>query len=141
MTKKYVPTIAVDFDGVIHSYVSGWKGAHVIPDPPVEGAIEWLWFAMQERDLKIVIYSTRASGWRGRRAIRNWFREHAPNHWHEDGGGPGLEFIEITAKKPPAVVYIDDRGYRFEGIFPKVEELLAMKPWKVGGEEKCMTKT
>ena len=31
-----IPTVSFDFDGVIHSYRSGWKGAAVIPDPPVE---------------------------------------------------------------------------------------------------------
>ena len=35
-------TILLDFDGVIHSYTSGWKGAGVIPDPPVPGAIDFL---------------------------------------------------------------------------------------------------
>ena len=31
-------SIAVDFDGVIHSYTSKWVAADVIPDPPVSGA-------------------------------------------------------------------------------------------------------
>ena len=35
-------TVCVGFDGVIHSYVSGWRGAAVIPDPAVPGAIAWL---------------------------------------------------------------------------------------------------
>ena len=36
------PILAIDFDGVLHSYSSGWKGSRNIPDPPVDGAIEWL---------------------------------------------------------------------------------------------------
>lgn len=36
----YIPTVSFDFDGVIHSYRSGWKGAAVIPDPPIEGIKE-----------------------------------------------------------------------------------------------------
>ena len=28
------PILCLDFDGVVHSYTSGWKGADVIPDPP-----------------------------------------------------------------------------------------------------------
>jgi hypothetical protein len=31
------PILCLDFDGVLHSYTSGWKGAAVIPDPPVPG--------------------------------------------------------------------------------------------------------
>ncbi|MDC3414536.1 hypothetical protein NC797_16665 [Aquibacillus sp. 3ASR75-11] len=33
-------TIVFDFDGVINSYRSGWKGAEVLPDPPVSSMKE-----------------------------------------------------------------------------------------------------
>lgn len=65
-------TIAVDFDGVIHSYVSPWKAEHIIPDAPVEGAIDWLVRMLKHFD--VVIFTTRGRTWRGRRAVRAWLR-------------------------------------------------------------------
>lgn len=121
-------TIAVDFDGVLHSYTSGWKGPHVISDPPVRGAIEWLWNLYQRFD--VVIVSSRARTWRGRRAIRCWLRDHAGNLWPEQCSFTrGLIDIPVTNRKVPALVYIDDRAFRFEGEFPTPIELAGMKPW------------
>lgn len=34
---EYKPNVVFDFDGVIHSYMSGWKGVAEIPDQPVPG--------------------------------------------------------------------------------------------------------
>ena len=129
----YKPTIAVDFDGVIHSYISGWRGAHVIPDLPVEGAIEWLDGLLLR--FHVVIVSTRARTWRGRRAIRRWLRDHCKNAWLEHWTHPGFESIQVTAKKVPALVYIDDRAMRFEGEFPSTDALKDYAiPWtKRGG--------
>lgn len=52
------PILCVDFDGVIHSYVSGWQGPCVIPDPPVPGALRWLWKATEWFDVQV--YSSRS---------------------------------------------------------------------------------
>lgn len=55
----YIPTVSFDFDGVIHSYRSGWKGAAVIPDPPVEGIKEVIEQLISD-GLCVVICSSRA---------------------------------------------------------------------------------
>lgn len=121
-------TVAVDFDGVIHQYLTPWVNAHTIPDDPVAGAIEWLHTAIQKTD--VVIFSTRCKTWRGRRAIRKWLQKHAGMLWNEAPGFFGLEDIRLSYEKPPALVYIDDRAWRFQGTFPTISQIHQAKPWK-----------
>ncbi len=40
-----------------------------------------------------------------------------------------LRRIKFPTEKPPAMVTIDDRGFRFEGVFPSPESLREMRPW------------
>lgn len=111
-------TVAVDFDGVLHSYTTPWINAETIPDEPVAGAIRWL--CEIERDFDVVIFTTRGKTPEGQRAVRNWLHEH--------GWESGMNAI-VTAEKPPALIYIDDRAWRFEGHFPKVHEIHLARPW------------
>lgn len=113
-------TLAVDFDGVIHSYTSGWQGALVIPDPPVEGAIAWLEAAAEQFDL--AIFSVRAQAPGAVDAMRAWLRAQGLSE-------RVLERIRFPSGKPPAELYIDDRGYRFEGRFPSLDTLARLEPW------------
>jgi hypothetical protein len=120
-------TVAVDFDGVIHRYDSPWIAPHVIPDPPVPGAISWL-FEMAQR-FSVVIYSTRARTWRGRRAMRRWLKVYGEACWFETMGHRGLEEVRFSYEKPKALIYLDDRAVRFEGTFPTAEQIHAARPW------------
>ena len=120
-------TIAVDFDGVLHRYDTPWKAPHIIPDLPVYGAIDWLHEQIQHFD--VVIFTTRARTWRGRRAVRQWLRRFAGIIYYDGMGYRGIEEVKITAHKPPALVYIDDRAWRFEGKFPSVDEIHKVRPW------------
>ena len=120
------PILLVDFDGVIHSYTSGWKGADVIPDPPVPGAFEFLYSAMDLFHVNIYSSRTRQPG--GILAMQNWFIEHehpdadiVPSDWWKD-----LFFPE---QKPAAFLTIDDRCMCFTGSWPDPKALLAFKPW------------
>lgn len=115
MTGPY--SIAVDFDGVIHSYTSGWAGADVIPDPPVPGAIDWL--NEISKKFKVIIFTTRGKTAEGRKAVEVWLDRH------------GFRAVEITAEKPPALIYLDDRAVRFDGQnFPTGDQIhRELVPW------------
>lgn len=118
-------TIVVDFDGVLHAYTSGWKGATVIPDPPVAGAIAWLREAVGH--FHIAIFSSRSREKGGIEAMREWLTN--------AGLEPALlDKIAFPRAKIPAHVYIDDRGWRFEGTFPTLEALDAFEPWHKRGK-------
>ena len=65
------PILCLDFDGVCHSYTSGWQGADNIPDPPVEGLFEFLIEAHQH--FSIHIYSSRSHQEGGIIAMNKWF--------------------------------------------------------------------
>ena len=116
MGKRY--TVAVDFDGVLHSYTTPWIAAETIPDPPVAGAIEWLNGIGDHFD--VVIFTTRGKTAEGQRAVRHYLHEHG---WRDAMNAT------VTAEKPPALVYIDDRAFRFEGAFPQAREIHALRPW------------
>jgi hypothetical protein len=121
-------TIAVDFDGVIHQYVTPWVAAHIIPDPPIPGAIEWLSRMIQKFD--IVIATTRGNTIRGRIAVYRWLYKHGGvGLWYEAPGYRGLEDILVKGK-PVALVYLGDRAMRFAGDFPTPEDIHAARPWK-----------
>ncbi len=129
MSKKW-PTVCIDFDGVIHSYISGWNGAHVIPDPPVEGAL----LAIEEyiaANLDVQIFSSRSSRPEAVSAMRKWLSEWALIHFDHNlvEVQRFLSEISFPEIKPPAMVYIDDRGFHFKGSFPTVEFIKTFKPW------------
>lgn len=120
MTKKI---ICIDFDGVIHSYISGWKGADIIPDPPVKGAIDWLGLLYEMEDFEPMIYSSRSKEPGGVDAMRAWLRDHTFEYW---------DIIGFPTQKPPAWLTIDDRCICFKGTFPSIIEMRCFRPWTGG---------
>ena len=112
-------TVVFDFDGVIHSYISGWKGADCIPDPPVPG----IWDAIDEirrAGYEVVVVSTRCATHKGRRAVVDWLQKYK------------IEVDGVKADKPPAICYIDDRAICFDG-HPEtlIYKIRSFRPWHV----------
>lgn len=130
------PILCVDFDGVVHSYASGWKGATVIPDPPVPGALRWLWKAAEWFDVQI--YSSRSKDPEARSAMRYWMAMHSADEFGHDhpmaASTDDDNFvypITFAYEKPAAFLTIDDRALCFEGDWSEWDpaDLLSFKPW------------
>lgn len=128
-TRNQKPILCLDFDGVIHSYASGWKGADVIPDPPVEGAMRFIWDATEQ--FRVAIFSSRSNQRGGLRAMKEWLRRHFTDHWQADRTTCDDKFAEIEwpTEKPAAMVTLDDRALTFDGTWPNVDDLKAFQPW------------
>lgn len=112
-------TVVFDFDGVIHSYSSGWQGETKIPDPPVPG-IERALKALHDAGYEVVVVSTRCASMFGRAAIENWLDMYGMTHLVD----------RVCKEKPPAICYVDDRAICFDGnpdtLFSSIENF---KPW------------
>lgn len=124
------PILCVDFDGVLHSYTSGWKGADVVSDPPVPGAIRWL--AEATKHFKVAIYSSRSKEPGGIAAMCQWLGQYSvdPEHGMPDDFDHGTwGEIDFPTQKPAAFLTIDDRAVCFTGQWPAFADLLSFKPW------------
>ena len=122
------PILCLDFDGVVHSYSSGWHGARTIPDPPVPGALDFIANALVS-GWDVVIHSSRARYWGGISAMRAWLKRHGGNSYYDSPAGDGLERVRFTRWKPSALITIDDRALTFTGKWPPLDELKGFKPW------------
>lgn len=134
ITRK--PILCLDFDGVIHSYSSGWKGADVIPDPPVADALEWMNEALDH--FEVHVFSSRSNQPGGIDAMKAWLREWAVNllrdgRFEDDPMLCWLDLIKWPTEKPPAMITLDDRALTFEGTWPRFDDLKAFKPWNKRG--------
>lgn len=124
------PILCLDFDGVIHSYTSGWKGPGIIPDPPVPGAMRFIENA-QNAGFTVAVYSSRSKSLRGRRAMKRWLEQHIIDHFGVDRVGADDCFSAIRWPwfKPGAFLTIDDRALTFTGEWPEPKSLFAFRPW------------
>jgi hypothetical protein len=125
------PIICVDFDGVIHSYKSGWKGATVISDPVNPGFFEWLDEVSQH--FKIVVYSSRSKEAGACDAVALWLADQRKK-WRDAGGVSSITDgtpvdVEFAHEKPAAYLTIDDRAICFDGNWPSAETMRNFKPW------------
>ena len=99
--------IAVDFDGVIHKNSKGYYDG-TIYDEPIDGARTSLQKLSEDYD--VVIFTAKAkpdrgliNGKTGTQLVWEWLKKHDMDKF----------VTKVTAEKPRAVRYIDDKGVRF----------------------------
>ena len=94
--------VCVDLDGVLNQF-DGWKGAAYF-HPPHPGAREFL-RRLNECGYQVVVFTVR---WKP--DVERWLTEHKL-----------ADFVsEVTDKKPPAHIFVDDRALCFRGDFDSV---------------------
>jgi hypothetical protein len=126
--------VAVDFDGVIHTYERGWADGTIYGDL-MPGAMTGLLRLMD--DHAVFVHTTRNAGqvarWIERQssyaiecttrmtwwlpAWWQWGKRH--RFWNTTG------VLLVTNRKLPAVAYLDDRAVRFESWDASLSVLLA----------------
>ena len=111
------PILCLDFDGVLHSYTSGWHGVGTVKDEPVPGALE----AVEEyvKAFHVAVFSSRSYLPSGVSAMQKYLKRH----------GFPVSDLRFPTDKPPSRIGLDDRVMTFNGTFPSVEELMNFQPW------------
>lgn len=124
--------IAIDFDGVLHSYASGWKGPSVIPDPPVPGAMAFI-ERLQSDGFVVAVHSSRSRYIFGRSAMKRWLESNLVSELGDGFGHDAYTAIRWPWMKPAAFLTIDDRALTFTGEWPSMKEIRAFKAWNKKG--------
>jgi hypothetical protein len=110
-----VKTICLDFNGVLDMY-QGWKGPdYMYPMRP--GAKEFL-MKLNQLEYNVIVLTATAD----RNKVWSWLIDNGINNLVYD----------VTNVKPPAMVYLDDRGVTFNGSFD--EALEAIKTFRAHWE-------
>lgn len=91
-------TLAIDFDGCLHDYMDPIKGKKM--GLPIFGAVDAM-EDLRQAGHKLIIHTVKATTPSGKQAVIDWLEYY------------GIEYHDVTAIKPNAELYIDDRGYHF----------------------------
>jgi len=114
---KTKPIICLDFDGVVNNY-KGWRdeGFNVILDTPVQGTQEAI-KKLREK-YTVVIHSVRCSHHGGRQSIVEYLEKY------------GITVDGVTANKPLASMYVDDKAIPFDGNWDRaLRRIKRFKQW------------
>ena len=97
-TIEIKPTLAIDFDGVIHDYSSVIEAGKM--GQPVKGARQAMELLKAE-GYTLAIYSIKAETSYGTKKLLEWLEMNE------------IPYDEVCVVRPAAAIYLDDRGLEF----------------------------
>lgn len=125
----HIQTVAVDFDGVLHSYERGWADGTIYGDWK-PGAVAALSQLMQQ--YAVFVHTTRDA-----KQVARWIEQKSgyafecttrvprSGFWNEQG------VLLVTDRKLAAIAYIDDRAVRFTN-WPDALTAVGIEPLATG---------
>lgn len=109
--RKYIKSITLDFDGVIHPYNKPFD-PNSCPEPPEEEVNKSIQ-KIRSMGFEVYVLSTRCETPHGVQLIRDYLKTH------------NIEVDDVVSTKERSKVYVDDRGYRFTGNWDKLVNFLS----------------
>ena len=100
-------TLAIDFDGVLHKYTSGFKGLYNAYDEPMPDT-KWALDKLKLAGWKMKICTSRP-----KEVVIEWLEKWSLSEY----------FDEVSNVKFPATLYIDDRAFLFQSWRQIIDEL------------------
>jgi len=111
--------IAVDFDGVVHTFDKGWHDGTCYGEP-IDGSLDALKTLSQ--NYNVIIFSAKVrpdrplvDGKTGLQLVDEWLKKHNVRELVSD----------ITHEKPRAEFYIDDKAIEFKDNWEEILERLS----------------
>ena len=118
-------TVAIDFDGVIHKYRKGWQDGSIYDELDTD-VVKWM-YDLMGKDYAIYIHTSR-NPWQVAKKMREQYPYFGAMSY-DLATGYDVSVVPFWAKfwnrndclgvsrrKLPAIVYIDDRAIRYNGI-------------------------
>lgn len=115
-------TISIDFDGVLHLSSDDWIAPGVMTGRANPEALRFILAALQS-GFDVVVHSCRFYDLGAVGAVREWIATEAWDALGEHAARFIGARLQYSLTKPRARIFIDDRGFRFEGRFPRLEDI------------------